>query len=393
MAAKQPQVTIIGAGLSGLALGLGLQSKGIASVLYERAASPLRNNNYGITLYPATYRPLLPLVDMDEAKFRSSLAVDASQGGAGRLSGGDEDGSFRCHRGKLERLLRRSLPVEWNKRLQNIETPQQPGGDGSPRGVTAVFEDGHRHQTACLIGCDGPHSRTRLSLTGAMPEVLPYVVFKGLRRMPLGEYLGRGIGQAMGSGIRPAMGSGIRPAMGDGVLVRARAGDVSLEVSVDDSMAVFRNFKGVKSAKAEAGPQGQGGGGRVPEAFYEELGALLREEKLEAPFAEVFDVDKVRKDRVLHWLMRTVTPDAEAAAKLAARGVLLIGDAAHAEPILGGRGAQVAIQDGLELAEYIASNGIDDLGPFAESRYEGWKKSVEDSKKRIADLHAGSSHS
>lgn len=357
-------------------------------------------NNYGITLYPATYRPLLPLVDMDEASFRRSLAVDATLGGAGRLSGGDEDGGFWCHRGKLERLLRRSLLVEWNKRLQEIETPQQPG-DGSPRGVTAVFEDGHRHQTACLIGCDGPHSRTRLSLTSATPEVLPYVVFKGLRRIPLGEYLGRGIRQAMGSGIGQAM--------GDRVLVRARAGDVSLEVSVDDFMAVFRNVKGVKGAKAEVGyvysrparaddalhrPDRKAREAEdVPEAFYEELGALLREEKLEAPFAEVFDVDKVRKDRVLHWLMRTVTPDAEAAAKLAARGVLLIGDAAHAEPILGGRGAQVAIQDGLELAEYIASNGVDDLGPFAESRYEAWKKSVEDSKKRIADLHAGVSHS
>ncbi|KAK6221942.1 hypothetical protein LQW54_001162 [Pestalotiopsis sp. IQ-011] len=384
MAPKQAQITIIGAGLSGLALGLGLQSKGIAPVLYERASSQTRHN-YGITLYPATYRPLLPLVDMDEASFRRSLAVDASQGGAGRLPG-DEDG-FRCHRGELERLMRRSLQIWWNKRLQEIQTPQP--GSGS-RGVTAVFEGGHRHQTACLIGCDGPHSRTRLSLLDTKPEVLPYVVFNGRRRMPLDEYRG----------------SSIRQAMGDRVLMRARAGDVSLEVSVNDFKASAGDAQEAKAevsyvysrpARADDAllnaDRTATGAREVPEAFYEELGALLRGAELEAPFAEMFDVDRVRQDRVLHWLMRTVTPDAEAAARLAERGVLLIGDAAHAAPIVGGQGAQVAIQDGLELAEYIASNGVDDLGPFAASRYEVWKKSVEDSKKRIADLHAGSSHS
>ena len=50
-----------------------------------------------------------------------------------------------------------------------------------------------------------------------------------------------------------------------------------------------------------------------------------------------------------------------------ARGVLLIGDAAHAQPILGGEGANQAIVDAMSLAEYIAAHGVGGLEKWYET--------------------------
>lgn len=365
MASKLPQITIIGAGLSGLTLGLSLRSKGIAAVLYDRAA-PSPRYNYGITLYSSTYRPLLSLLDMDESSFRESVAVNAQQGGTGSLPGSD---AFRCHRGRLEALLGRSLSINWDKRLKEINV--SPGS----RGVTAVFEDGYQHTTTCLIGCDGPHSMTRQSLAPSMKlEVLPYAVFNGKRRMSTEEYM-----------------ETIHKHMQDHVQIQTCVGNVYLEISVTDIAGAKVELSYVYSRPAMKGhdplhnpDRPISGATDIPDEFYEELRSL---KELEMPFKEIFDADKVEDDRTLHWLMRCLTPEPKEAQQLSEHGVLLIGDAVHAAPILGGEGAQTAIQDGLDLAEYISNNGVDDLRHFAQSKYNTWKESVEKSKDNIRDLH------
>ena len=42
---------------------------------------------------------------------------------------------------------------------------------------------------------------------------------------------------------------------------------------------------------------------------------------------------------------------------LAARNILLVGDAIHAMPILGEEGTNYAIKDGVDLAEHLATHG------------------------------------
>lgn len=122
----------------------------------------------------------------------------------------------------------------------------------------------------------------------------------------------------------------------------------------------------------------------IPEKFYEELGAL---KDLEPPFKAIFDPEEVRDDRVLHWLMRTLTPDPGEAQRLAEHDVILIGDAVHAVPILGGEGANIAIRDGIDLAQHIATHGLEGFEAFSASKFEQWRKSVEDSKKTIENMH------
>ena len=86
--------------------------------------------------------------------------------------------------------------------------------------------------------------------------------------------------------------------------------------------------------------------------------------------------------------MRSVRPDVREAERLAGNGVILIGDAVHATPILGGEGANMAITDGIELAEHIAAQGIDTGANFVEARHKTWIKSVENSERQLEEMHA-----
>ena len=66
----------------------------------------------------------------------------------------------------------------------------------------------------------------------------------------------------------------------------------------------------------------------------------------------------------------------------------MIGDAVHATPILGGEGANMAIRDGIDLAEHITTYGVGAIKDFLAAKLEAWKKSVDDSKRRIKEMHS-----
>ena len=96
---------------------------------------------------------------------------------------------------------------------------------------------------------------------------------------------------------------------------------------------------------------------------------------------------KVREDRLLHWLMRDIRPDLQEAQQIAQSGVVLIGDSVHATPILGGDGADLAITDGLDLAEHIAAHGIEYLAKFYANRHDSWDKAVTSSESELQRMH------
>ena len=370
----QHPIIIIGAGLSGLTLGQCLRRKGIATILYDRADQAPRYN-YGITIHSSSYRPLLGMLQIDENSFQSKVAVDGPEGGFGKLGTRQADG-FRCHRGRLEELLKKGLSIQWGKVLKGILVDRQP------KMLTAVFEDGEEVKTSCIIGCDSPHSPTRKSLASAMQlKVLPYVVFSGKRRLSRTAYL-----------------EDLHQYMDNNVLIESHKGDARLEISVNDFAPSSVDLSYVSSRpvhkpntdndKLYTPNRPIAGATNIPEEFYEELATL---ENLEPPYKDIFNAENVRNDRVLHWLMRTCQPDLNDMRSLAVRGVSLIGDAAHAEQIIGGHGANVAIQDGYDLAEYIATHGVENLAGFVETKTHSWTQSVQDSEQRIHALHTTNS--
>ena len=80
-------------------------------------------------------------------------------------------------------------------------------------------------------------------------------------------------------------------------------------------------------------------------------------------------------------------PDPSEAQRLAKHDVVLIGDAVHTTPILGGEGANMAITDGIDLAQHISTHGIDAFEAFSESKFAVWKESVDNSIRMIENMH------
>ena len=70
------------------------------------------------------------------------------------------------------------------------------------------------------------------------------------------------------------------------------------------------------------------------------------------------------------------------------QGILLLGDTVHAMPILGGEGANMAIKDGVDLAEHLAEHGLSRINDFYDQRNQIWRQAVEVSEKRLSDMHS-----
>lgn len=88
--------------------------------------------------------------------------------------------------------------------------------------------------------------------------------------------------------------------------------------------------------------------------------------------------------------MRTVIVPEVDLQRLLRGGVVLIGDSAHATPILGGRGANAAIADAVKLAEVIGKTGSNEesLSVFVHQAWPEWRSEVEQSTINIAETHA-----
>lgn len=371
---SQQPISIIGAGIGGLTLGRCLLKRGIPAVLYERAASSPRHS-YGITLHASTYKPLLKVLEIDESTLKHRIAVDGALGGHGVIdvkklvhAGDIAPGSFRANRGKLETLLREGLDIKWEHGLDKI-------GD-TPPGLSITLENGHWAEQTCVVGADGVHASTRKSLLPkAELNILPFVTFNGKRKVERSKF------EAL-----------YAPALGDSTIMESRRKDAVLQISINDKTEDTTSISWIYSRAARGSGDSLYKPNRplssateIPEEFYEEISTL---EDLDQPFRDIFDVEKLRKERILTWLMRTMEIGLPELQEFGKKGIFFIGDAVHAQPILGGEGANSSMRDAVELADLIVEHRIDSIAEWYEIRYPSWKEGVEKSKKRIEEIHA-----
>ena len=368
-----PPITIVGAGLAGLTLGKCLTQRGIPSILLDKVSSSPRYN-YGITLHPWAYQPLLSVLQIDESSFRERIAIDASRGGTGNISGdalvADVDttpGTFRCHRGKLELFLREHQDIRWNHTIEHIEITQG-------KVIVRILNE-QAIENNILIGADGPHSQVRKSLVpDTKLKVLPFVVFNGKRKISLDHFQNI-----------------IAPHMQGLNVIQCRQEDIVFQIAVNEYAATYVDVEYTYSRPARQNDplhrpdRPNAGATDIAPEFYAELHEL---KDLGQAYKEMFDVSKVRQDRVLHWLMRSSLATEQEIRDLADRGVLLVGDAVHAMPILGGEGGNSAIKDGVDLAEHLATFGPQGIKTFSSARYGVWKKGVEESEQRLVEMHS-----
>lgn len=350
----EKSVTIIGAGIAGLTVGRCLLHHGIKATIYEKASNKPRHN-YGITLHGTAYHSLNDnlrrvgqrKVDYSDSisEFRRAVAVDAEVGGGGKLESNSStessiyntDHGFRVNRFKLEEFLKTGLDVRYECAVNDVRCT----ADGRPQ---VHFDNGNVVTTDLLIGADGPHSVVRKKLLSHVEmEVLPLVAYNGKRR----------ISGATWTEV-------YEPVMQDITALEEKHGDALLCISINErkkdqvniSWTYSRPPRGEDDALHRPG-RANADAERIPEAFFQEIGAL---ENLQQPFSDVFDSKKLRGDKILHWLMRrTLVPLEDLQTLRLEKNVVLIGDAVHAEPIIGGNGANAAILDGIQLARAMIS--------------------------------------
>lgn len=279
---------------------------------------------------------------------------------------GTGPGTSRCHRGRLEQLLQEDQDIRWEHTITDIET--------TPQKVIVKIQNEQAIESDILIGTDGVHSQVRRSLAPDIHlKVLPFVVFNGKRRMSLDRFQDTVAPQMQGLSI-----------------IQCRQEDVAFQIAVFQYTATDVGIDYTYSRPARQNDplhkpdRPIPGATEIPEEFYTELQEL---KDLGQVYKEMFDVAKVRQDRILHFLMRSTLGTEQEIRDLTDRGVLLVGDAIHAMPLLGGEGGNNAMMDGVDLAEHIAAHGPQGIKTFSSARYDRWRKGVEESEQRLVEMH------
>ncbi|KAF2234539.1 FAD/NAD(P)-binding domain-containing protein [Viridothelium virens] len=377
----QPSITIIGAGISGLTAGRVLLKRGIRATIYDKHPPPPSHRNaYGITLYRWAYQHLLPLLEVDEFTFHDKLSTDISRPIHSKTTATQEQASVRAQRARLEYLLREDLDIRWNHKLENIKP--------TPTGISLIFAtpDTTHTTTDILIAADGVHSTVRTALLpNSIPHILPFAVINGKHQVPSSTF---------GSVFRPAFenaGSSIietRPSGASNIHLQIALNEIHDDGTASLSWTYSRPAYTDKTDPLHRADRSPDAAREIPEAFFEELGQLRLSGNVEPAFADVFATEKARQDRLLHWLMRSVrVPPASELRRWGEQGILMVGDAVHAQPILGGEAANAGIVDGVEVGEWVGESREELADFYNEERLKRWENGVEGSEKKLDEMH------
>lgn len=118
--------------------------------------------------------------------------------------------ALRCHRGKLESILREGLDIRWEQCVKSVDMTSQ--------GISLHIENGPMIESDTLIGADGVHSLLRKSfIPNSHLTVLPYVVFNGRHSITLKDYQ-----------------HGLQPHMAGQTIIEALHGNVLFRVCVNE---------------------------------------------------------------------------------------------------------------------------------------------------------------
>ncbi|MFF7791217.1 FAD-dependent monooxygenase [Streptomyces sp. NPDC007991] len=352
-------VTIIGAGLGGLALARVLHIHGVSVTVYEAEPSPEARAQGGL-LDIHDYNGQLALKAaglMDEfhaivLEGRQAMRI-LDRDGTVLLDEPDDGmgGRPEVQRGDLRQILLDSLPagtVRWGHKVSRTRAL----GEGRHE---VTFADGTTVVTSLLVGADGAWSRVRPLLSTATPRyigksVVETYLFDAATRHPA-------TAKAVGGGMLMA------PSPGREIFAHREKDDtLHAYVGLSEPQDWFGSIDFADPAKATA-MIAQEFDGWAPE-----LTALITDSDVAPVLRPLYALPAGHRwDRV--------------------PGVTLLGDAAHlAAP--NGEGANLAMLDGAELGEALAAHPDDIEAALAEYERAMFPRSAETVTDQMPEVDA-----
>lgn len=161
------KITIIGAGIAGLTLGIALKKKGIAFEIYEAfdsfkdlgAGIMLANNamqvyqKLGITSEIAKKGRVYHDLNISDGKLKVFSSIGANAYSEQKIE------SYAIHRSTLQNILLDQIPKENLHLGKKVEAVQEKSSS-----IIVKFQDGTQIEAKTLIGADGIHSKVRPSV-------------------------------------------------------------------------------------------------------------------------------------------------------------------------------------------------------------------------------------
>jgi len=327
----EQHITIIGAGLGGLILANVLHRHGIDATIYELEASPTaRHQGSVLDMHEESGQLALSKAGLFEA-FRKMVIPGGDElrildkTGTVRLQTNGSGTRPEVDRGALRDILLQSLPahlIHWGSKVTNVVTLE-----GGRHKITLA--SGETFTTALLIGADGAWSKVRPLLSDAQPIYLGISFFEthlldvDTRHSESAALVGHGSMFVLSD---------------EKGLITHRDGDGRITVYIAlKTPEHWATASGIDFRDAEAARM------RLLNHFpgwNDQLRALIAESDTELIPRSLYALP------VGHRWERTP-------------GVTLLGDAAHLMSPFAGEGANLAMLDGLELAEAILAHPDD----------------------------------
>ncbi len=327
----EQHITIVGAGLGGLTLASVLHRHGIDTTIYELEASAIaRDQGSILDMHEESGQLALRKAGLFEA-FRKLIIPGGDEmrildkSGTIRLQGGGNGARPEVDRGALRDILLQSLPahfIHWGSKVSNVARLE-----GGRHKVTLA--SGETFTTALLIGADGAWSKVRPLLSDAQPIYLgvsfaeTHLIDADIRHPESAALVGNGSMFALSDE------KGL-------ITHRDGAGRINVYIALKTpehwATSAGIDFRDTEATRLWLLNHFTG--------WNEQLRALIAESDADFLPRPLYTLPVGH-----HWER---TP-----------GVTLLGDAAHLMSPFAGEGANLAMLDGMELAEAILAHPDD----------------------------------